>query len=217
MSMTVSRTIIRTAAALALVLGVSACATTPNPTVSRAAAIDAPQPAAAMALDIQAVSVQVPDTLKVSEANSYYPGGDIVWRGEPMGDRRAQVRAMFEEAMTRGTDRMTNGIPVRLDVQVLRFHALTEKARYSFGGVHDLSFALTLRDPATGAALMPTRRIDADLKAFGGNAAIAADQRGETQKVRITDHLAGVIRQELMSPGSYRSASMGLMSIFTTN
>ncbi len=211
------RRAIRAAAGLALALGVSACAGMPDQTVTRAATIEAPQRAVVMALDIKSVRVTVPETLQVSEANSYYPSGDIVWRGDPRGDRRAQVGAIFQEAMTRGTSQMKTGIPAILDIEVRRFHAQSEKARYSVGGVHDMTFILTLRNPETGAALTPSRRIKASLKGYGGNAAIAAEQRGETQKVRITDHLAGVIQQELLAPGSYHPEGMGLMAMFTTN
>lgn len=211
------RTSLRTAAALALGLGVSACATAPGQTVSRAAIVEAPQPAATMAFDIKSVRVSVPETLQVSEANSYYPAGDIVWRGDPAGDRHAQVRAIFDEAMARGTAQMRSGIPAILDIEVTRFHAQSEKARYTVGGVHDMHFLLTLRNPATGQSLTPTRRIKANLKGHGGSAAIAAEQRGETQKVRITEHLATVIQKELVQPGSYQPESLGLMTMFTTN
>lgn len=209
-------TSIRAITALAFALAVSACAGTPDQTAPRTAIVDAPQRAATMALDIQSVRVNVPQTLSVSEANRFYPGGDIVWRGEPAGDRRAQVGAIFQDAMTRGTKDMKSGIPAILDIEVQRFHALTEKARYTVGGVHALTFSFTLRDPATGQALSPTRQIKADLKAFGGNRAIAAEQRGQTQKVRITDHLSKVIRMELVDPGSFHAEGLGLMGVLNT-
>ncbi|MFX0544629.1 DUF6778 family protein [Roseovarius sp. S1116L3] len=210
------RTTIRMITGLSLALGISACASVPDQSVSRAAIVDAPQRATTIAVDIQSVRVNVPRTLKVSEANRYYPGGDIVWRGDPMGDRYAQVGAIFEEAMTRGTKDMKNGIPAVLDIEVQRFHALTEKTRYTIGGVHALTFTVTLRDPATGQALTPTRQIRADLKGYGGNEAIRAEQRGETQKVRITAHLAKVIRQELIEPGSFHATGLGLMGVLNT-
>jgi len=94
-------TSIRVIAALAVALGVSACAAIPNDTVTRAAMIDAPQRMAPMLLDIQTIRIDVPRTLEVSEKNRFYPGGDIVWRGEPMGDRYMQVGAIFEDAATR--------------------------------------------------------------------------------------------------------------------
>ncbi|MEX1236576.1 MAG: DUF6778 family protein [Roseovarius sp.] len=210
------RTPIRAIVALALALGASACAGIPDQTVTRASIVDAPPRAATVALDIKEISVTVPKTLQVSEANSYYPSGDIVWRGDPAGDRHAQVAAIFEEAMTRGTGQMKNGIPASLDIEVTRFHAQTEKVRYSVGGVHDMTFTITLRNPATGEAITPTRRINAHLKGYGGSQAVAADSRGETAKVRITEHLAGAIRQELTQPGSYQPDSLGLMAMFAS-
>ena len=52
--------------------------------------------AAAVALDyaVKDVQVTVPEHLKVSEANMYYPIADIVWRGEAPGDRHQQVAAV---------------------------------------------------------------------------------------------------------------------------
>lgn len=206
---------IRMAAALALALGVSACASMPNEATTRNAMMGAPQRAMPLALDVEKIKVDVPHTLKVSEANRFLPTGDIVWRGDPMGDRYQQVQAIFQTAMTRGTQGMKTGLPVELDIEVQRFHALTEKARYFTGGVHALTFTIVLRDPKTGQPLTAPRQIKADLKAYGGSAAIAADQRGETQKVRITDHLAKVIQEELSAPGSYHAENMGLMGLIT--
>ncbi|PVA12033.1 hypothetical protein DC366_00455 [Pelagivirga sediminicola] len=201
-------------AAMAVSLGLSACAGVSGDTAPRGAADGVPQAAWPASLNITAINVNVPRTLQVSEANRYYPGGDIVWRGDPIGDRHAQVEAIFREGASRGTKGMTSGAPVILDIEVTRFHALTEKARYSTGGVHDINFSVSLRDAATGQALSPPRQLQADMKAFGGQAAIAADQRGETQKVRITAHLAEVIRADLTRPGSYQAENLGLMSVF---
>ena len=79
-----------------------------------------------------------------------------------------------------------------------RFHSLTEKARYSVGGVHNIiEFDLTVRRASTGEALAPARRVEADLPALGGTAAIESDRAGQTQKVRVTTFLQSVIQQEL--------------------
>lgn len=189
-------------AALGFVAFISGCATTD--TASRNApygATDGAQSAAFQALpaslNITDVTVSVPGTLTVSEANSYYPSGDIVWRGDAPGDRHAQIGAIFEDAMARGTVTMTAGAPIVLNVEVLRFHALTEKTRYTIGGVHSITFGLTLHNAETGVQLGEPRRVKANLKGFGGQRAIDADLQGQTQKVRITDHLARVIRAEL--------------------
>lgn len=203
---------LRMIAAMMMGLAVSACAT-PD-TASRNAPLEAPERVAPIALDVQAVTVSVPTTLEVSEKNRFYPGGDIVWRGDAPGNRHAQVQTIVQTAIERGTADMTLGLPVAVDVEVTRFHALTEKARYTVGGVHDIEFILTLKDPLTGAIIAAPRTIKADLKAFGGSQAIAAEQRGQTQKVRITGHLARVIATELNDPGSYKSADLGLMGLF---
>lgn len=161
-------------------------------------------------IKVEQINVIVPAELKVSEANSYLPKGDIVWRGDPIGNRHAQVAAIFENALQRGTTTIDGGQPVAIDIQVKRFHALSEKARYSVGGVHNITFDLTLRDVTTGAPLGATREVRADLDAFGGRQAIHADSIGQTQKVRITDHLAEVIRQELTQDGGFENPRLGL-------
>ncbi|WP_425043869.1 DUF6778 family protein [Primorskyibacter sp. S87] len=162
---------------------------------------------------VKNVSVTVPRSLKVSERNSYIPRGDIVWREDPIGDRHAQVQKIVLDAMKRGVAPMHGPVPVNLEIQVVKFHALTEKARYTTGGVHALTFDLVLKDPKSGQLVVPARRVRADLDAFGGQQALEAEARGLTQKVRITNHLAEVIRQELTSPEGYENASLGIIQM----
>ncbi|MBL4917893.1 DUF6778 family protein [Szabonella alba] len=147
--------------------------------------------------DVREINVTVPDDLRVSEANMYYPMADIVWRGEPRGDRHQQVRAIFAEAFGLGTGHMKSGPAVIVDAEVTRFHSLTEKTRYTFGGVHAIRYRLTLRDAASGAVIDGPRLIVADVKASGGSRAIAEDQAGRTQRVVIVERLRASIRQEL--------------------
>ncbi len=150
--------------------------------------------------DVIGLSVTVPRSLEVSEANVYYPGSDIVWRGDPPGDRYEQVRSIFETGMGRGIRALNGSRKVKVAVEVRRFHSVTEKARYSVGGVHSIRFVLTVFDASTGQVIEGPRLVSADLNAFGGEQAIAADRAGQTQKVRVTDHLARVIRQQLGDP-----------------
>jgi hypothetical protein len=160
---------------------------------------------------IENIAVQVPRSLKVSEANRYLPSGDIVWRGDPIGDRYEQVQAIFEEAMLQGVAVVDGPSAVDLLINVKRFHAITEKARYSTGGVHNIVFDFALADPETGALLVPWQEVRADLEAYGGDAAIRAEAAGQTQKVRIRDHLARVIVEELTQPGGHQNAELGLI------
>lgn len=155
--------------------------------------------------DVREVRVTVPGTLVVSEANLFYPVADIVWRGEPRGDRHEQVRQIVTEAFGFGTAGMRQGPGVIVEAQVRRFHALTEKTRYTTGGVHAIRFDLTVRDAQTGAILDGPRFVIADVNAAGGRRAIEEDQQGRTQRVVIVEHLAQVIRRELsrrVDPGT---------------
>lgn len=162
---------------------------------------------------INSVTVLVPRSLKVSERNSYLPRGDIVWREDPIGDRHAQVQKIVQDAMVRGVSPLSGPVKADLEIVVKRFHALTEKARYTTGGVHAITFDLVLKDPVTGQQLTQLREVRADLEAFGGQQAINAEARGQTQKVRITDHLAWVIQQELTDPEGYENASLGIIQV----
>lgn len=203
--------VFRLAASLALALGLSACASVDTTTRNAhiGSMIDHAVP---VSLDIQDVRVTVPKSLKVSEANRYLPGGDIVWREDPPGDRHAQVKAIVETALQTGVSQMPEGgIPAILDVTVTRFHALSEKARYTVGGVHAVQFEYVLRNPATGEAYGAPKFVKADFNALGGQAAISAEQRGITQKVRISGHLANVIRTELERPDGYHAEALGLI------
>lgn len=167
----------------------------------------APRPAVSLAQ----VQVRVPETLRVSEANVYYPIADIVWRGEARGDRHAQVQAIFAEAAALPAPAAPGAPEVALEIEVARFHALTEKARYTIGGVHSIRFTMTLRDVATGAVIDGPRLVSADLRAAGGAAALEQEARGLTQRVMIVDHLARVLAQELAAP------SAGAVPVAATN
>ncbi len=157
------------------------------------------------------IDVSVPRELTVSEANRYYPGGDIVWREDPFGDRHEQVRQIVADGLLLGVQDMDGDRAVILDVVVTRFHAVTEKARYTIGGVHAIQFQLTVLDAETGAVLRPAEMIRADFDALGGSAAIEAERQGITQKVRIKDQLAHVIRDELTKEGGYVAEDLGIL------
>lgn len=197
---------------LGLLLATTACA--PTDVASRmdagpmalpvATAAEAPatpvlstQRAVAAAYDVQRVDIVVPRNLKVSEANMYYPPADIVWRGEPRGDRFAQVEAIWREAADRATAGMGHGVPVVVTVEVTRFHCLTEKTRYSVGGTHSLHFLLTVTNAATGEVIDGPRRVVADVKAAGGQRAVEEEARGLTQRVVVVNRLAEVLQREL--------------------
>lgn len=156
---------------------------------------------------VDAVEVRVPRTLVVSEANSFYPLADIVWRGEPPGDRYDQIADIFADAMETGIFFMQSGPHVRVTVELVRFHALTEKTRYTVGGMHSIHYTLTVRDAVTGAVLDGPRLVKADVKASGGATAIAEEQMGRTQRVVIVEALTQSIMRELSQSPVVASAT----------
>jgi len=145
--------------------------------------------------------VIVPRSLTTSEAHEYYPLVDIVWRGDPPGDRYDQVGQIFANSLNWGMAAFNKGRKVKISIELLKFHAITEKARYSVGGVHTIRFMMSVRDATTGAVIVAPEKVIADLKAFGGAKAVKADRVGQTQKARITQHLAGTMQQVLLAHG----------------
>jgi hypothetical protein len=152
--------------------------------------------------DVQAVDVSVPASLTVSEANTFHPNADIVWHGDERGDRRAQIKAIFDTASAQATGAMQLGPKVVVQIELIKFHAVTDKTRYTVGGVHNIEFMMSVRDATTGEILQAPRKIIADCKAAGGARAEAEDAAGRTQKVVVTERLVQVLRRELSAPAT---------------
>lgn len=154
---------------------------------------DAPDPSETRTWRLSSVSVSVPDTLTVSDANTYAPDADIVWHGEDFGDRRAQVRAILKEGLTRGARGLKGRRPVILSARLVQFHAVTPIALDKApAAVHNIKYELQVFDARTGKPLTAPQRIAADLEAHVGTAAVLAAIEGNTQRVRIVRHLASV-------------------------
>ena len=141
------------------------------------------------------VTVTVPSDLTVSNNNTFAPNADIVWHGEPYGNRRAQVQAIMDEGISRGASALKGDVPVSLGVVLLHFHAVTPAAvARAPGAVHNIRFAIQVFDNETGTPLTEAETINADLEAYVGAAAVTAALEGNTQRVRIVNHLARVTR-----------------------
>lgn len=139
------------------------------------------------------VQVEVPTSLSVSDANSLAPNADIVWHGDPAGDRRAQVAAILEDGIRRGGQALEGDRPVIITATLREFHAVTPRAvSRAPSAVHNISYAAQVFDARTLEVLMEPQELSADLEALVGASAIVAASQGQTQKVRITDHLAQV-------------------------
>lgn len=188
---------IRTVIALAMVFFLSACGGAQLISGGGDAGPRAPTELQS-SYNVTKVNFSFDPAMQVSEANSYFPGKDLVWREDPYGDRFAQVRAIMTEALQRGVSTIKGPRPVVIDVQLTRFHALTEKTRFSsLPATHDIQYNLTVRDASTGVVLEGPRHVNGKFKALTGDAAIEAMARGETQKARIQAEMVALIRREL--------------------
>ncbi len=137
------------------------------------------------------VEVSAPRTLVVSEEEVYIPKADIVWREDPVGDRYSQVEAIMEAAIREGAAGLKGDRPVRLEVTMSRFHAMTFLAETRApGGVHNIEFTITARDADSGAILTGPEYIEASFPAMTGAAMANARARGDSQKSQIIRHVA---------------------------
>lgn len=179
-------------ALLCAALILSGCAATAPISVStRDGALSQPSAVApaGQSWQLAELVIDVPRTLTVSEANTIKPRADIVWREDPMGDRYQQVEVILRDALQPVLANMPGSVPARIDLSVTRFHALTQRTRYSFGGEHEIEFIVTVSHAETGAILAGPRAVDLTFDAYGGDRAVAAEAQGITQRVRITERL----------------------------
>ncbi|WP_341366314.1 DUF6778 family protein [Yoonia sp. BS5-3] len=160
-------------------------------------AVSSSTAAAERSYSVASFQFAAPDDLSVSEAEGYYPLADVVWRGDPKGDRIAQIEDMFTQAVARNEPVLAGDTPVAVRVDLVRFHGVTDRTRYSVGGNYNIIFNLTVVDARSGTLLEPTRRVVGNLKAPGGSQAVALEQGGNTQKVRVTSYLTALLRAEL--------------------
>lgn len=181
-----------------LAAGLSACASVETPTrgaPSEAAVISPNLSARSADWNVVDVRVNVPETLSTTEANMFYPNANVIWRGEPMGNRHQQVANLMDAGLSAGLTHLRGGQDVIFQIDVRRFHSVTEKARAFTGGVHDMIFTLTVLDAQSGQALHGPVFVETHLKAYGGRAALKAEREGKSQKVRIQTHLAALMQR----------------------
>jgi hypothetical protein len=157
-----------------------------------------PRPSMERSYELVGLNFSAKEGLVVSEDNGFYPNVDVVWRGDPVGPRVAQIGAMFETAAARNRGVIGGQTPVVLDVTLIRFHGVTERTRRSVGGVYNIIFSMTVRDARTGAVIEPPRRLVANLDAPGGSRGAQLEQSGQTEKVRVVDFLTTVLRAQLI-------------------
>lgn len=177
-------------AAILVLLTLAGCQSNPASTarVIPLTASDADQ-AGAREWGIARLNVSVPLSLTVSEENTIKPRADIVWREDPCCDRHAQVDNLMTEALASVLTLRTGPRPVAVTLQVTRFHALTQRTRYSIGGEHEVVFVFDVRDAETGQVLRGPEVVDLTFTAAGGDQAIANEARGFFQRQAIQARL----------------------------
>jgi Family of unknown function (DUF6778) len=151
------------------------------------------------------IEVTVPRELTVSEANGIKPKADILWQEEAIGDRYAQVDAIVTEAVEQGVAGLNGARAVKLELVMTRFHALTKRTRYTYGGEHEVWMAMAVRDAATGELLEPARVIGFDLR-IGADEALANEAQGIFQRDEIISAVKDMIRYELTRPRDFLQA-----------
>ncbi|MEJ8560825.1 hypothetical protein QTO30_06015 [Yoonia sp. GPGPB17] len=158
----------------------------------------APRPQMERSYALRGFNFSAQAGLVASESASYYPNADIVWRGDPIGPRIPQIEAMFQDAASRNRLVLEDGFPIAVDVTLVRFHGVTNRTRYTVGGVYNVIFDMTVRSAETGEVIEPTRRVVGNLDAPGGERAVRLEQSGQTEKVRVTDFLTSLLRAQLI-------------------
>lgn len=156
---------------------------------------EAVDPALSKSWHVHNVQVTIPGELTVSDANTYAPNADIVWHGDLGGDRREQVASILRDGLTQATSSLNGPRGISVRAQLEHFHAVTPAAvARAPAAVHNIAYIVQIFDDETGEPITPPERIQADLEAYVGSAAITAAIQGQSQRVRIVDHIANVTR-----------------------
>ncbi len=190
--MSISRRLMMVGALGALVL-LSACG---GGSTFRTYYVTPVQPDVSRGWRVVGVDVSVPKSLTVSEEKSLLPKADIVWREDPeTGDRYAQVAAIMTTAAQQGVSGLRGSRPVRLNITMTRFHALTFEAetRLQNAGVHNVDFIAQVTDARTGAVLAGPETIEAAFPALSGDLMRASRASGQSQKSMIIAHVSQTI------------------------
>ncbi|MEO1639332.1 MAG: DUF6778 family protein [Pseudomonadota bacterium] len=157
-----------------------------------------PRPVMTRSYDLRGMRFAARPNLIVSEREGYYPAADIVWRGDPLGPRVDQIEALFQAAVDRNRSVLIGSTPIILEITLVRFHGVTNRTRYSVGGIYNVIFEMTVRNAVTGEIVEPPRTVVGNLDAPGGERAVRLEESGQTQKVRVTDFLTGLLRAQLV-------------------
>lgn len=151
-------------------------------------------PAVSRGWNVHEITVTVPEALTVSDANTWAPQVDIVWHGDPKGDRKLQVAQIMEDGVELGSAALRGPRPVNIGITMQRFHSITPRveANLNNSGVHDIRYVAQVFDARTGEALTQPEAIHADIAALVGDQAREVRAQGISQKDEIVPHIGRV-------------------------
>lgn len=149
------------------------------------------------AWNLSNVSVRFgPEIARTASGEEY--GSNFVWNGYSGGNRKKQVIGMFRSAVNEiASEAMTGSQPVKVNVQVNYFHALTDGSRVWCCGSHRILADLSVVDATTGAILADGKNVSLGRIALGGVPGLVAVAAGRDQDVRIREGIAKGIRRWL--------------------
>lgn len=137
-----------------------------------------------------------PDISRTATGDEF--GSNFVWNGFNEGNRKRQVVSLFQSAMREvGAETMTGGNPVRMNVVVTYFHALTDESRIWCCGEHRIYADLSVVDAATGAVLAQGNEVYLGRLALGGIPGLVAVAAGRDQVVRVREGIVNGTREWL--------------------
>ena len=123
---------------------------------------------------------------------------NFVWEGDGEGNRKRLVLTMFRSAMAEvGAEAMTGPQPVKMKVQINKFHALTNFSRLFCCGEHNIRADLTIEDADSGEVLAEGKDVYLGRVALGGVPGLVAVAAGRDQRVRIEEGIVKRTREWL--------------------
>lgn len=137
-----------------------------------------------------------PDIARTASGDEF--GSNFVWNGYTGGNRKKQVIGMFQTAIDEvAREAMTGPQPVKMNVQINYFHALTDFWRLWCCGEHRIYADLAVVDSVSGTEIMRGENVYLGRLALGGIPGLIAVAAGRDQDVRIQEGIAKGIRRWL--------------------
>ena len=154
-----------------------------------AASNSAPGTGAAAAWKIADSQIRFgPDISPTATGTDY--NSNFVWDGYSGGNRKRQVVGLFRTAIADVAGAQSGSQPVKLNVVVTKFHAITGPAQTWCCGKHNIVADLEVVDPESGTVLAAQPGVYLGTVALGGIPGIIANAAGNDQITRVRKAIA---------------------------